>query len=569
MTIQSKVNPTSERRGERGAALITMLLMSMLLLAAGGALILTSALSGTNATDSSAETQAYYAGEAGLQATLNVLRGNVAPITFRQATSTPSLAGWLTYNTTYNRVTLNNNYSPLSGMAYNVTVTDPDNTGTVIYSVAGAFPTAIPATSTTYTVGTSNQNTAFITYTPPTTNPTTISLTGTAPFGSFQITPDKPQQFNEFDLSTLSLGYLPFNLTISQTSPYPSSSSSPTVVVIACKLTGKISSTAANNTVKLEFPTLTSNTNNISNVSYARAAANYSLTYNATTAISPVTITAPQPYRLLVKVIGYGPRAAEKHLQMMVHRYAFDFKANAAITLRSADDGTSTMPTFAVGNSSQYRYSGNDNAGGAALPAFAVTNVPNNVQAAAQVAGNTQITGSSQVSTVSLADLSTMLQTAQGAREAVTMLRDRSKREYWPTGSSGELYDRYFPSGTTPDTYGTEANPLITFVDGDAALPPGGGAGLLVVTGIMDMRGNADFKGMILVLGTGQLLRNGGGNGVTLGAVFVASFGSSGNFLPPSFDSNGSGTSDVFYDSKWVEKALMIAGPSVRGLSEY
>jgi hypothetical protein len=71
------------------------------------------------------------------------------------------------------------------------------------------------------------------------------------------------------------------------------------------------------------------------------------------------------------------------------------------------------------------------------------------------------------------------------------------------------------------------------------------------------------------VLGTGQLLRNGGGNGVTLGAVFVASFASTGNFLAPSFDSNGSGTSDVIYDSKWIDTALMTSGPSVRGLSEY
>src|SRR2546422_8298963 len=68
-----------ERKDERGAALISVLLLSLLLLTAGGILILTTSMTGTNAVNATAETQAYYAAEAGLQATLDVLRGNVAP----------------------------------------------------------------------------------------------------------------------------------------------------------------------------------------------------------------------------------------------------------------------------------------------------------------------------------------------------------------------------------------------------------------------------------------------------------------------------------------------------------
>src|SRR6266550_2529890 len=84
MKIPSIANTTKqglpkERANERGAALITVLLFSVLLLAAGGALIMTTALSATNAVDATAETQAYYAAEAGMHATLAVLRGNVAP----------------------------------------------------------------------------------------------------------------------------------------------------------------------------------------------------------------------------------------------------------------------------------------------------------------------------------------------------------------------------------------------------------------------------------------------------------------------------------------------------------
>jgi hypothetical protein len=66
-----------DRRGERGAALVTTLLMSALLLSAGGALIITTTMSATTAVDSTAEMQAYYAAQAGLDAALAVLRRNV------------------------------------------------------------------------------------------------------------------------------------------------------------------------------------------------------------------------------------------------------------------------------------------------------------------------------------------------------------------------------------------------------------------------------------------------------------------------------------------------------------
>ena len=56
-----------------------MLLTSTLLLAAGGALILTTSMSTGTAIDSTAEMQSYYIAEAGLQDTVNVLRGHVAP----------------------------------------------------------------------------------------------------------------------------------------------------------------------------------------------------------------------------------------------------------------------------------------------------------------------------------------------------------------------------------------------------------------------------------------------------------------------------------------------------------
>ncbi len=153
------------RSGERGAALISTLLIAVLLLTAGGTLILTTSMSAINTVDAAAEAEAYYGAEAGLQATLNVMRGNVLPnplfvanpaynvapenrIDFTKAltASTSNLAGdpttadfpkrlsrWLPYNYTPNgsayadRVVISPSYNPFSGVAYDVALTDPDD----------------------------------------------------------------------------------------------------------------------------------------------------------------------------------------------------------------------------------------------------------------------------------------------------------------------------------------------------------------------------------------------------------------------------------------------------------
>ena len=88
----------SRRADERGAALVISLLICTVLLVAGGALIQVTSMSAANAIDSTAEAQAYYGAEAGLQAALNALRGNathsatampigVTRISFRNAVS--------------------------------------------------------------------------------------------------------------------------------------------------------------------------------------------------------------------------------------------------------------------------------------------------------------------------------------------------------------------------------------------------------------------------------------------------------------------------------------------------
>jgi len=158
-------NPQNKGRdkSQRGAALITVLMMSTLLLATGGALVLVTGLSNRTAIDATAEMQAYYSAEAGVQDTLNVLRGNVNPqagmpanskIDFRKAVTAADsnrpgdnsgllrLSGWFNYSYAGangdDRVPMTGNYSPLNGLAYSVLVSDPDNT-----PVASGEPTRL------------------------------------------------------------------------------------------------------------------------------------------------------------------------------------------------------------------------------------------------------------------------------------------------------------------------------------------------------------------------------------------------------------------------------------------
>lgn len=559
-----------QRPNERGAALISLLLVSILLLAAGGALIMTTAMSGTNTVDSTAEAQAYYAAQAGLQATLNVLRGNVAPnplidpssatasgnsITFRKAvaTSTSNLSGdtnpsrlsrWLTYDSSYtDRVVISSPYSPLNGLAYKTAITDPDNSAQVKFSTQGAFDNNSPATTATKSYGGGNSK-VTITFTGQAS--TTIYDSGNSTLGSFTISGLGSQPYTIPANET-------FKLTVVQTDPWA------TTTTINCAISGTISNGAGQ--VTITFPSTSPvNTNNVLGTLLTRNASVFNLPGGATTL--PVTVTAPEPTRLLVKVTGFGPRSSKKQMQMLLNRYAFDYTPSAAITLRGADSGTSAMP-FNIGNSSPSSYTGNDNAGATNLPGFAVTNALDYTTAQTQLTladtNGTKVTGNPAIQTVSTSSLSSFLQTADNARALIDQLK-----------ITAQTQNRYFTTASPPSDFGaTEPNGLFTFVDGDVDLPPGGGAGLLVVTGTLTMRGSSDFKGVILVLGTGQLIRDGGGNGNSLGSIVVASFGSTGGFLAPTFNTNGGGNSSVSFDSDWTRKALMSAGPRVMGVSEY
>lgn len=397
-------------KSQRGAALITVLLMSTLMLATGGALVLVTGLSSRTAIDATAERQAYYSAESGVQDTLNVLRGNVNPqagmpanskIDFRKAVTAsdsnrPSdtsglvrLSGWLDYSYAGadgdQRVPLTANYSPLTGLAYAVEVSDPDNT----------------------------------------------------------------------------------------------------------------------------------------------------------------PVASGEPTRILIRVRGYGPKGAEKRLEAIIKRTTFDYAPPAMLMMRGADDCAAM--NFDIGQSNAKDYSGHDRNGSGILPAFGSTcDGDLTIEENSDGKETVELPKAAKFDNPSLP---VWLRSANDARDFVQEQREDAERQ-----------GRYFTSfDGSPEGF--------TFVDGDCDLD--GGSGLLIVTGTLRMHGNPNFDGLILVLGAGRVERDGGGNGEIHGAIAVARFNATGNFLPPFFNTNGGGTSSMQYDSRALRQALNAAGPRVLGIHEF
>ena len=112
-------------------------------------------------------------------------------------------------------------------------------------------------------------------------------------------------------------------------------------------------------------------------------------------------------------------------------------------------------------------------------------------------------------------------------------------------------------SGTAP--YGTSAQPQITFVNGDFNFGNSSGAGVLVVTGTLNMDGAANFNGLILVIGQGSLSVGGGGGGQINGTVFLADtnshtspYGQLATLGTPNYSWGGGGNNGIWYNSCWA-----------------
>lgn len=267
----------------------------------------------------------------------------------------------------------------------------------------------------------------------------------------------------------------------------------------------------------------------------------------------PDNTPSGEPERLRLRVTGYGPKGALKKLELVVNRLNVDYDPAATIMMRSSEDGTPV--TFSSGNSAAKEYSGHDHGGsGSVLPSFgATTNADRDIQIEA---ANKNTVADPVAENIAMSKLPKWLQNANQARAFINAQK-----------ANAQSQGRYFTSFSGDS--GSSSSPQFTFVDGDCNLD--GGAGLLIVTGNLEMSGNPSFEGLILVLGEGTVNRNGGGNGNIYGSITVAKFDKigTGGFLAPSFTTNGGGNSTVQYDSEAVKKALSLSGPLVMGVREF
>lgn len=582
-------------KSERGAALIMVLFASLLILAATLMLVLTTTISATNAISSTDEMQAYYAAEAGLQDALNVLRGNVAPhpndgtkMNFKNAannatSNNPSsdtvakLSRWLVYNYPSNdprRVTLSPNYTETDGIAYAITgISDPDNSREVIYSTAGALDSSSLSTSKT-TVSLGGGNT--LSYTPQSS--TNITTDSNPALGTISFVV-KPNVNPSISLNTTLI------LQITQSAPLPVGTNVPISASIKGTFSGTI--TSSNSIVSLDFPSQAIEIPG-SGTLFTMPSQSIQIPVDNSVTTLQCVVNSPEPARLIVKVVGYGPRGASKNMQMMVSRFGLDYDPPATFVVRGAGNDSTSASTISIGNSANYVYSGRDNAGGQPLPAFLVTTTPDYTNLSTLKSNNPNalvgdptglIPNLRQVTMPSgVGVLPKWLQTTSdpvfGARAFVSQLRTAAQQQFYGcSGGIGSSCDRYFNTSAgdaAPTDFGAAtANGLFTFVDGDVSLPSSGGKGLLVVTGTLYMNGSQTFDGLVLVLGGGVLDRSGGGNGASLGAFVVARFNNTGDFLAPTFTSSGSGTSWLQLDRNKVKTALRLGGIPVLSVSEF
>ena len=567
------LNLKTDRSGERGAALVMTLLVTMMLLGAGGALIMSTTMSATNSLGSTTEMQAYYVAESGMQSALNVLRGNTKPlitttdkINFRTAIipdisngpgngGTLRLANWLPYNDPSDPTSLVPiNLGTVTG-GYRVTVESADlNSHIIQFHTDGIIDGSSAGTPYKRTFGTvGDKDEVTIRYsgqsaTTLTPNPNVYPLTLDSKLGSFVI--ERPVTSTKNNISIPKTG---FQIVITQTLPWAATTT------LEGTFAGKVDTGSSSVKATFDKATVRADGTTITlNLAGGTQILNLAYTTSPTSTSVPVKVTSPEPKRLLVKSYGFGPQGSQKRLELMLSRAFLEIEAPATVTLRGADD-CSTL-SLDTGSSDAKYYSGKDHTGAESQrPAFAVS--PCDAKAADVGIKKHETVDDPEIGL--LTDDETV--TSRVTTPSFLKSADKARAYLDSLQAKAEAVDRYFKSGLTISE--SINKPQFTFVDGDATLTDG--AGFLVVTGTLTMKGGANFRGMILVLGKGVVIRDGGGNGNILGAITIASFDrKSGNFLSPTFQTNGGGDSNVQYDSAALNSGI-AAGTTVSGVREF
>lgn len=593
--------PAKDRSGEKGAAMVMALMVSFLLLVGSAGLLLESALNSQNVTDATSEQQAYNAAESGIQSAVNVLRGNVAPnplldttklasdpanrISFVRAlrpstsnlagdTSTqPRLSRWMSYNgTCNNRVVIGpNGCNAMTGYGFAVTVSDPDNTGTIVsYNTTGRFFESDSGSTAQKTWGT-GANTLRVSYVPVTVNDLNVAAgAASTNFGTFVVSIS--------GTGATIPAFARFEITINMTRPYTA-----TRVIRGYIQTNtssanppKIIFDAQTFTMQGSVMTLGFSWGLPSNVAIMGPPQRYG--YEAQMAsgnnIITGTVTSPEPIRLLIRSTGFGPRGSEKRLEAIVQKDSFNgLTAPATLTLVGPPSTSSPATTFMFnpGSSNVTVYSGDDVVSTDIIPPIGTTNPTNLDVVEDSVSGlpphpfNGTVIGSpSDIS----GEMPDWLRNPANLDATVQQLANVAR-------SSG----RFFANGVQPANFGNNATGQgITFCDGNCTFG-GLGGGIMVVTGKLTLNGNFHFNGLIIVTGQAGVDRSGGGNGTIQGNIVIAPYvgsrvedtvapSASDSFLSPQYNLSGGGNSTVVYNSQTVNNGLIAVSNYVLGVVE-
>lgn len=232
-------------------------------------------------------------------------------------------------------------------------------------------------------------------------------------------------------------------------------------------------------------------------------------------------------------------------------RLPWRFKLGGALTLAGPS------PTFSTPNSNNYVINGNDtdSCGEPKIsrPAIGVWDDPNNPTTPTAVTDVISSLGKPQnyIGQNSSPDIENVFNSIDTTPSQLDSLVTDLSGQPGAVNLTGNVTS--LPATTTSS---------ITVVNGNLTLSGNpNGSGILVVTNTLTMQGDFTWNGLVLIIGQGQVVHNGGGNQVINGAMYVAQTrDASGNLMtslgPPNWTWNGGGGNSLLYDHCLADNLL-------------
>ena len=289
------------------------------------------------------------------------------------------------------------------------------------------------------------------------------------------------------------------------------------------------------------------------------------------------TNTTDENDRVMITAFGAGRNESLETVQAIIEPYQFlPSVPSAAMTMLGPN------PSFDNGNSNAQSHTGDDCgvSGGSYAPIVGTIGGAANAQVQADMnrpdkfeSGPVPFTGPGTIG--DLTDATDPIVSGGGHGTIDTNWLDclNLKAMMLNLAKNADYYCNTDVSTCTLPSTNADGNDVV-FIDGDLAGTPNGSfSGILAITGSLTYNGITSWDGVILAIGEGNVLRNGGGNGNPSGAVVVANIdptpdglnadkddwcSSTPEFQPAVYDSSGAGSSTVVWCSGKIDTANSI-----------